>query len=202
MDLRLRQKQLRPERETGHRPPAAFGADNMVKGQTAVADFLSTLHIADGPQSIGASAGDLVVRLPERFADAVHLIVDVVIAVCIDKAHIGTHQVLQKLVAKAFRHAALFQNKDCFQPQLSGRRRRQHGVIGLRAAGRENNLGFLLHRICQQIFQLSGLVSAEPQTAEIIAFDIDIRVQQSADPIESVNRCRENPEGYFRKVIE
>ena len=114
---------------------------------------------------VGAAAGDLIMLLAAGLADTIHLRIDIIIAVGIHEAHIPIHEIFQQLVALALGNAALFQNKDRLHAQLLGAGRRQHGVVGLCAAGGEHHLRTLALGVRQQELQLASLVAAQAAIA-------------------------------------
>ena len=58
------------------------------------------------------------------------------------------------------------------QIRLATGRHCQRTQIGLAFAGRKNHIAALLHRLTQQIFQISGLVPPRSQAGQVIALDI------------------------------
>ena len=77
---------------------------------TCVGNFLHAVHIAQGADGVGAAAGDFIILLATGLAHAIHLGVNVVIAVRVHEPDVGIHEVLQQLVALALGNAALFQD--------------------------------------------------------------------------------------------
>ena len=202
MHLRAGEKELRAQRESGHRAAAALCADEMVKAHPLTRDLLRAGDVAERAERVRAAAGNLVVRHAERFSHAVHLRVNVVVAVRVQKAHVRAHQMLQQLVAASGGHAALLQNQDRLHAEPVCRRGREHRVIRLRAAGREDDLGALRHRVREQKLQLAHLVAAEPESGQIVPLEIHVRAEPAAHVLQLLDRRREQSQRRARKVLQ
>ena len=163
---------------------AALGAADVVEVHTGVGDLLHTVHVAQRADGVGAAAGDLVILLAAGLTHAIHLGVDVIVAVGVHEADVGVHKVLQQLVALALGDAALLQNEDGRHAQLLGARRRQHGVVGLGTAGGEHDLRALPLGVRQQELQLTHLVAAETDAGQVVTLHVDVGVQQAADVLQ------------------
>ena len=175
------------QRHAGVGAAAALGAADVVKVHPRVGDLLHAVDITQRTDGVGAAAGDLVVGLAQRLAHAVHFLIDIVIAVGVHEADIGIHEILQKLIALAVGDALLLQDEDGGHAQLLGAGRCQHGVVGLCAAGGEHHLRALALGVRQQELQLTHLVAAQTDTGQVVALDIYIGVQQTADVLQLLN---------------
>ena len=140
-------------------------------------------------------------RPAHLFAEAVHLRVNVGVIIGVDKAHIRPHQPFEKLIAHTVCYAALFEHENSLHPQLPRRGGGQHGVVGLRAAGREDDFRPLRFRVGQEKFELSDLVSAEPEPGHIVALDIDVPSKESADVFKLMDRRRQDAQADPREAF-
>ena len=196
------QIQLGAERETCHRPAAALRADDVVNVQPLSGDLPGTFHIPQRAERIRPAAGDLVIRPAHRPADPVHLRVDVGVIIGVDKADLRSHQCFEQLIAHTVGHAALLEHQDGLHAQLSRSGGGEHGVVGLGAAGRENDLGTLRLRVGEEEFKLSHLVPAETDPGQIIALDVDVPAEEPADVLHLVNGRWENAERDPREAFD
>ena len=200
--LRLRHEQLRAQRDSGVSAAAALGAADIVEVQPRVRDLFHAVDVAQRADGVGAAAGNLVVRTPQLLPDAIHLGVDVVVAVGVHEADVGVHEVFEQLVALALGHAALFEDQYRRHAQLFRAGRREHGVVRLRAAGREDDLRALPLRVGQQEFELAHLVAAETDAGQVVAFYIDVCAENTADVFKLLNGRRQHGQRYPRKIVQ
>ena len=180
---------------------AALGTADVIEMHTCVGNFLHAVHIAQGADGVGAAAGDFIILLATGLTHAIHLGVNVVIAVRVHEPDVGIHEVLQQLVALALGNAALFQNQDGHHAQLFGAGCRQHCVVGLCAAGGEHDLCALSLGVCQQELQLAHLIAAQADTGQIIAFDPHIGSQQTTNILQLLNGGGQHRKGNPGKLL-
>ena len=171
---------------------AALGAADVVEPHAGVGDLLHAVDVAQGADGVGAAAGDLIVGPAQFPAHPVHLGVDIVIAVGIHEAHVGVHEILQQLIALPVGDAPLFQDQDGGHAQLFGACRRQHGVVGLGAAGGEHHLRPLALGVGQQELQLAHLVAAQADAGQVVPLDIHVGAQDAADVLQLLDGGGQN----------
>ena len=173
----------------------------MIKAHALIADLADAIDIAERAQCVGAAAGNLVIRPPERLAYAVHLGVDVRIVVRIHEADVHAHQVLEQLVAQPCSHALFLEDQDRGHAELLRRRSGQHGMIRLRAACCEHHLRALRLRLGEEIFELPHLIAAKAEARHVVPLDINLRAHQAADVVKPLYRRRKYAEGYLIKCF-
>ena len=133
------------------------------------------LHIAQSAQGVGAAQGnfigDLAFRGISRLAPR-HLLIDHPVVVGVHEHHLGTQQVVEVNVAHFLGNAAVFEQQHRLHAQAAAAGSREHGMVGLGAAGGHHNGCTLILGIRQQKLQLAHLVAAEANTCHIIPLEI------------------------------
>ena len=154
-------------------------------------EFPDAVHIAQRAQCVGAAAGNevgLVSLFGQLVCNYLHFSVNIVIAVSVHEADIGTVDLVQNQVALAVRDAPLFEDEDALHAQPCGAGSGQHGMIGLGAAGGEHGVAALSLSLCQQILQLADLIAAKGHTAQVIPLDPDVLSVFGADLFQLIKR--------------
>ena len=94
-------------------------------------------------------------------------------AVQMVQKHIAGMLVIRVAVA-----GAVFQNDVAFHAHLGGDGSGLARVVGLRGTLRDQRVGTVLHRVCDQVFELAGLVAARGQAGAVVALDPQLRPAQ------------------------
>ena len=153
--------------------------------------FPDAVHIAQSTQRIGAAAGNeigFVAVLCQFFGNDVHFGIDIVVAVGVHETDIGTIDVIQDQIALVIGNTPLLQNENALHTKARRAGGGQHGVVGLGSACGEDRVAALSLCLGQQILQLSDLVAAESNTAQVIPLDPDIFAVLGADVLQPVER--------------